>query len=186
MTFTHLETMNPFATHSRKTQRVYKSPADANEPSPFQKEKNKPLDIDAEDEEAGTILMSLAQHANRIHTTYDEKPARSNSMSIRNLLGSESDASIISPHVSLSTESIYHENRRNSKKGFQICITPRRNSTLVDGHPIMEDRRTKSFRHPSNVRLPVNKPAKSKYKRSTAHIHISYRIHAHRTYLARP
>lgn len=73
MTFTHLETMNPFATHSRKTQRVYKSPADANEPSPFQKEKNKPLDIDAEDEEAGTILMSLAQHANRIHTTYDEK-----------------------------------------------------------------------------------------------------------------
>jgi hypothetical protein len=45
-----------------------------------------------------------------------------------------------------------------------------------------QQRRKQSFRHPSTVRIPLannNKPL-MKYKRNTTHIHISYRIHAHR------
>jgi hypothetical protein len=56
------------STHSRKSDRVYRSPR-INEPSPFSKPLTKreaSMDIDAEDEEAGTILMALAQHAERI------------------------------------------------------------------------------------------------------------------------
>jgi hypothetical protein len=103
----------------------------------------------------------------------------------------------VSPYHSLSSESIYHEKRRNSKKGFQsrymykrkggsliiflVCITPRRNSTIMD------DQRNKSFRHPSIVRMPLkSNKSNIKYKRNTTHIHISYRIHAHRTSLTRP
>lgn len=88
---------------SRKSQRVYRSPSDPNDPSPFTKLKKEgvPLlssstsiaaatikkeeeqysssmmEIDEKDEEAGTILMALAQHASRIsrkqqHTYYDQ------------------------------------------------------------------------------------------------------------------
>ncbi|KAI9346349.1 hypothetical protein BD770DRAFT_446737 [Pilaira anomala] len=186
MTFAHLQnkTSSSVMSHSRKSQRVYRSPSSVNEPSPF-KIKKEPetnptnlMEIDAEDEEAGTILMSLAQHASRLRnhpsfnpTAYDEKPARSNSMSIRNLLDPETDASIIPPHVSpyhsLSSES---KPTFNNKKGFQICIAPR----------------TKSFRHPSTVRMPIHTNKPIKYKRNTTHIHISYRIYAHRTSLTRP
>jgi hypothetical protein len=52
---------------SRKSERVYRSPSHVNDPSPFSKVKRETsMDIDAEDEEAGTILMALAQHAERI------------------------------------------------------------------------------------------------------------------------
>ncbi|GAA5795166.1 hypothetical protein HPULCUR_000520 [Helicostylum pulchrum] len=191
--------MTTMTNHSRKSQRVYRSPSNANEQLFYIKKEadNIPsaattttnttanpslMEIDAEDEEAGTILMSLAQHANRIRNhpsssntaAYDEKPARSNSMSIRNLLDPETDASIIPPHVSpyhsLSSESKPTFN--NNKKGFQICIAPRTNNN-------------KSFRHPSTVRIPININRSIKHKRNTTHIHISYRIYAHRTSLTR-
>ncbi|KAG2228817.1 hypothetical protein INT48_006021 [Thamnidium elegans] len=185
MSSTHLESlssstnMTTMASHSRKSQRVYRSPSNANEQLFYIKKEadttsnnntSSLMEIDAEDEEAGTILMSLAQHANRIrnhpssNTAYDEKPARN----------PETDASIIPPHVSpyhsLSSESKPTFN--NNKKGFQICIAPRTNNN-------------KSFRHPSTVRIPIHTNKSIKHKRNTTHIHISYRIYAHRTSLTR-
>lgn len=104
MSSTHLESlssstnMTTMTNHSRKSQRVYRSPSNANEQLFYIKKEadNIPsaattttnttanpslMEIDAEDEEAGTILMSLAQHANRIRNhpsssntaAYDEK-----------------------------------------------------------------------------------------------------------------
>ncbi len=68
---------------SRKSQRVYRSPSNPNEPSPFSKAiiKNetpltkKIMEIDAEDAEAGTILMALKNHSfsTESSSTYDEK-----------------------------------------------------------------------------------------------------------------
>lgn len=53
----------------RKSQRVYRSPSSPNEPSPYAKiNKNTMMEIDAKDEEAGTILMALSQHATRIRS----------------------------------------------------------------------------------------------------------------------
>lgn len=216
MTLNHLETMTSTQSHSsRKSQRVYRSPSDPNEPSPFSKEKkrdsqqlqhsdnNKLMEIDAEDAEAGNILMALKNHQFNMNpsssssSTYDEKPTRSNSMSISNLLDSESDSSMLPPHISpyhsLSSESkpLFHHNeaRRNSvKKGFQICITPRRSSTtrIDHHHHIHKSPPLKSFRPANSVRIPINGKSKShlKYKRNTIHIHISYRIHAHRASLS--
>ncbi|CAO3639189.1 unnamed protein product [Mucor hiemalis] len=120
------------------------------------------------------------------------QPTRSNSMSISNLLDSESDSSMLPPHIlpyhSLSSESKplfqHNEARRNSvKKGFQICITPRRSSTTRIDH--INKSPLKSFRPANSVRIPINGKSKShlKYKRNTIHIHISYRIHAHRASL---
>lgn len=102
MTSPSPSTQSTTTTHSsRKSQRVYRSPSDPNDPSPFSaaKIKKEPvtvkleeeeeakqqthlMDIDEKDEEAGTILMALAQHAGRITTsrnhsssaaTYNEK-----------------------------------------------------------------------------------------------------------------
>lgn len=92
MTLNHLETMTSTQSHSsRKSQRVYRSPSDPNEPSPFSKEKkrdsqqlqhsdnNKLMEIDAEDAEAGNILMALKNHQFNMNpsssssSTYDEK-----------------------------------------------------------------------------------------------------------------
>lgn len=94
MTLNHLEAMTTTQTHSsRKSQRVYRSPSDPNEPSPFSKEKkrdsqqqqlqhsdNKLMEIDAEDAEAGNILMALKNHQFNMNassssssSTYDEK-----------------------------------------------------------------------------------------------------------------
>lgn len=64
---THLE-----QPHSRKSHRVYRSPASLNDPSPYSKKKEQEtnvMEMDAEDKEASTILMALAQHANRINVS---------------------------------------------------------------------------------------------------------------------
>lgn len=61
---------------SRKSQRVYRSPSSPNEPSPYEKiNKDTVMEIDAKDEEAGTILMALSQHATRMRSNSinDEK-----------------------------------------------------------------------------------------------------------------
>lgn len=60
----------------RKIQRVYRSPSSPDEPSPYAKvHKETVMEIDAKDEEAGTILMALSQHAARIQSNSlnDEK-----------------------------------------------------------------------------------------------------------------
>lgn len=50
---------------SRKSECVYGTPSQANDSNLFSKVNTK-MDIDTEDEEAGTILLALAQHAERI------------------------------------------------------------------------------------------------------------------------
>ncbi|KAI8877325.1 hypothetical protein K501DRAFT_43451 [Backusella circina FSU 941] len=103
--------------HSRKNSRVFRSP-DVSEAVPQTKikvevkeEPNTLMDIDADDEEAGTILMALAQDSERrrsqnekIHAFYDEKPSRSHSMSIKNLL--DTDHSMASTQPSPYTSQI--------------------------------------------------------------------------------
>lgn len=59
-----------------------------------------------------------------------------------------------------------------------VCIAPR---TINNNN----NNNNKSFRHPSTVRIPINTNKSIKHKRNTTHIHISYRIYAHRTSLTR-
>ncbi|KAI8068133.1 uncharacterized protein B0P05DRAFT_573627 [Gilbertella persicaria] len=143
--------------HSRKNQRVYRSPSDPNDPSPYQKK----LDMDAEDKEAGTILMALAHHKSQF-----KKPTSHHAMSIRHLLaGLDDDTHHSSRITSGPVSNPFYESRRQSnlKKGFKICLSQR--------GPV-------SFRHPSTVSF--KKPSTKSPRKSTTHIHISYRIHAHK------
>ncbi|OBZ90535.1 hypothetical protein A0J61_01429 [Choanephora cucurbitarum] len=128
--------------HPRKSQRVYRSPSNPDDPSPYAKcasstaEENRLMEIDAKDKEAGTILMALAQHASRIRShsaldTIEEKPTKSRSMSIRNLLDDKNlpqASGLVSPYRSLSSGSrpFYESRRQNSlKKGIKICLAQR-------------------------------------------------------------
>ncbi|KAL9543813.1 hypothetical protein PS6_009076 [Mucor atramentarius] len=120
--------------NSRKSQRVYRSPSSPNEPSPYAKSsKETTMEIDAKDEEAGTILMALSQHATRMRSnsvnndrnataTASAMTARSNSMSIRNLLvdnetSSSAEIPSMRPHQSVSTG--YKPHYESRRKGFQ-------------------------------------------------------------------
>ncbi|KAI8636259.1 hypothetical protein BD408DRAFT_426443 [Parasitella parasitica] len=179
--------------NSRKSHRVYRSPSSLNEPSPYAKANtDTAMDIDAKDEEAGSILMALSQHAARIrsNSTHDKQPiaassmitGRSNSMSIRNLLDNETlaDKPPIRPYQSVSTGyKPYYESRR---KGFQICLAQR--STVSTDEDMYHHRRKQRSlgRHPTNQSCAKHyRPLK--IKGNTAHIHISYRIHAHQASL---
>ncbi|KAI8986598.1 hypothetical protein BDB01DRAFT_786202 [Pilobolus umbonatus] len=140
------------------------------------------MHIDAEDEEAGTILMALAHHADRIINSshnhndmntmkYDEKPKRSNSMSIKNLLEPKPSLPITKQPWTTQETIGYSDN----KKGFQAI------------HPYQKiERKRKSFRRPSQVKLPSNSIHKPKYRKNTTHIHISYRILVHQSSVIRP
>lgn len=75
MTTAHLEMTTSTTTHTRKSQRVYRSPSSLNDSIPYSKQpaeaKKKEddtllLNMNAEDKEASTILMALARHASRI------------------------------------------------------------------------------------------------------------------------
>ncbi|OAD02854.1 hypothetical protein MUCCIDRAFT_109701 [Mucor lusitanicus CBS 277.49] len=191
--------------NSRKSHRVYRSPSSPNEPSPYAKSsKDTMMEIDAKDEEAGTILMALSQHATRIrsHSVNNDRSAtaaaaaaasamaaRSNSMSIRNLLvdnetSSGAEIPSIRPYQSVSTG--YKPHYETRRKGFQICLT-QRSAVSTDEDMYHHRRKQRSF-----SRYPIhhtNHNNHSKYhpvlkiRGNTAHIHISYRIHAHQASL---
>ncbi|KAI8387456.1 hypothetical protein BD560DRAFT_382553 [Blakeslea trispora] len=192
--------------HPRKSQRVYRSPSNPDDPSPYAKcasatpNESHFMDIDAEDKEAGTILMALAQHANRIRShstlgTIEEKPTQSRSMSIRNLLDDSNPnraSGLVSPHRSLSSgaKPFYESRRQNSlKKGIKICLAQR--NTYMNEEPEEEVKPSTvyhrknvssvSFRHPDIVKTIMRKPTAKSIRKNTLHIHISYRIHAHIT-----
>ncbi|CAO0791384.1 unnamed protein product [Mucor circinelloides] len=186
--------------NSRKSHRVYRSPSSSNEPSPYAKSsKETTMEIDAKDEEAGTILMALSQHATRMRSnsmnndrnataTASATTARSNSMSIRNLLDNETSSSAeipsMRPHQSVSTS--YKSHYESRRKGFQICLTPR--STISTDEDMYHHRhKQRSFsRYPINHHHHNNSSRYHpvlKIKGNTAHIHISYRIHAHQVSL---
>ncbi|RCI05248.1 hypothetical protein CU098_008264 [Rhizopus stolonifer] len=114
--------------------------------------------MDAEDQEAGSILMNLAKHASRAHpATPSEKPKRSHSMSIRNLIDTEPN---VTPYSSLST-------------GHSLCDSPQRRYQV----PFQP----KAFKAPSITRTPPPiKPTPIKVRRNSIHIHLSYKIHAHK------
>ncbi|KAK4516618.1 uncharacterized protein ATC70_011593 [Mucor velutinosus] len=192
--------------HPRKSHRVYRSPSSPSEPSPYAKSsKETMMEIDAKDEEAGTILMALSQHATRIRSnsvsndrnatikaaaaaSTSAMTARSNSMSIRNLLDNETSSSTeipsIRPYQSISTG--YKPRYETRRKGFQICLT-QRSAVSTDEDMYHHRRKQRSFsRYPNNHN---NNHHHSKYhpvlkiRGNTAHIHISYRIHAHQASL---
>ncbi|KAL9540837.1 hypothetical protein MBANPS3_009468 [Mucor bainieri] len=189
--------------NSRKNHRVYRSPSSPNEPSPYEKSsKETMMEIDAKDEEAGTILMALSQHATRIRSNSvnndrsaaaaaaaSAMTARSNTMSIRNLLvdnetSSSVEAASIRPYQSVSTGYKPHYEAR--RKGFQICLT-QRSAVSTDEDMYHHRRKQRSFsRYPSS-RNHSNNQVKYhpvlKIRGNTAHIHISYRIHAHQVSL---
>ncbi|GAN08357.1 hypothetical protein MAM1_0201c07866 [Mucor ambiguus] len=195
---------NSTMTHhsSRKSHRVYRSPSSPNEPSPYAKSsKETMMEIDAKDEEAGTILMALSQHATRIRSNSlnndrsataaaaSAMTARSNSMSIRNLLvdnetSSSADIPSIRPYQSVSTS--YKPHYETRRKGFQICLT-QRSAVSTDEDMYHHRSKQRSFsRYPINHN---NNNSHAKYhpvlkiRGNTAHIHISYRIHAHQVSL---
>ncbi|EPB89684.1 hypothetical protein HMPREF1544_03483 [Mucor circinelloides 1006PhL] len=114
--------------NSRKSHRVYRSPSSSNEPSPYAKSsKETTMEIDAKDEEAGTILMALSQHATRMRSnsmnndrnataTASATTARSNSMSIRNLLvDNETSSSAEIPSSRQVTNHIMNRDGKDSK-----------------------------------------------------------------------
>ncbi|RCH95047.1 hypothetical protein CU097_007121 [Rhizopus azygosporus] len=123
--------------HPRKVQKVYYSPTLLEKPKASQH-----MDIDAEDEEAGTILVALAKQANRMNSNIKlpsimltEKPTRSHSMSIKNLIDTESTD--VTPCSSYST-----------------------------GHDFYQSSQRQTL--------------ELKIRRSSIHVHISYKIHAHK------
>ncbi|CAO3626848.1 unnamed protein product [Mucor fragilis] len=187
--------------NSRKSHRVYRSPSSPNEPSPYAKSsKETMMEIDAKDEEAGTILMALSQHATQLRSNSvnndnsataaaSATTARSSSMSIRNLLDNETSSSTempsIRPYQSVSTG--YKPHYETRRKGFQICLT-QRSAVSTDEDMYHHRRKQRSFsrypiiNHHSNSNHAKYHPV-LKIRGNTAHIHISYRIHAHQVSL---
>ncbi|KAI9483469.1 MAG: hypothetical protein EXX96DRAFT_143206 [Benjaminiella poitrasii] len=192
--------------NNRKSHRVYRSPAknDPDEISPYSKKsfndafvkkeddkktENDTMMIDAEDKEASTILMALAEHANRLRNShqnqhldtfnYEEEnfEKKRDSMSIRNLLDNGASnhykahcSNLLALTGGVSKVS-YFESKR---KGYKICLTPRHSPTKTTHTKNTE----KSSMKKLNAMISDNHG--SKPKRNTMHIRISYRIHAHK------
>ncbi|CEP10019.1 hypothetical protein [Parasitella parasitica] len=185
-----LEARTKLHCNSRKSHRVYRSPSSVNEPSPYAKvNKDTTMVIDDKDEEAGCILMALSQHAARVRSTHNEQSVadsmttgRSNSMSIRNLLVDDkalADKPAIRLYSSASTDhKPYYESRRT---GFQICLA-QRSTVSTDENMYHHRHKLGSFSRHTNDYSNV-KHYRTSIKGNTAHIHISYRIHARQTSL---
>ncbi|KAL0138473.1 Sodium/calcium exchanger protein-domain-containing protein [Mucor lusitanicus] len=168
--------------NSRKSHRVYRSPSSPNEPSPYAKSsKDTMMEIDAKDEEAGTILMALSQHATRIRS---HSSATAAAAAAASAMAARSNSMGIRPYQSVSTG--YKPHYETRRKGFQICLT-QRSAVSTDEDMYHHRRKQRSF-----SRYPIhhtNHNNHSKYhpvlkiRGNTAHIHISYRIHAHQASL---
>ncbi|KAI9273706.1 hypothetical protein BY458DRAFT_489362 [Sporodiniella umbellata] len=96
--------------------------------------------MDAEDQEAGSILMNLAKQANRAQCSVPSEKA-------------------VTPYSSLST-------------GHSLCdSSPRR---------YLEPHQPKAFKTPGLNRPFPTKSISTKVRRNSIHIHLSYKIHAHK------
>ncbi|CEI87720.1 hypothetical protein RMCBS344292_02129 [Rhizopus microsporus] len=152
--------------HPRKVQKVYYSPTLLEKPKASQH-----MDIDAEDEEAGTILVALAKQANRMNSNIKlpsimltEKPTRSHSMSIKNLIDTESTD--VTPCSSYSTgHDFYQSSQRQTLVPYQ--------SNAFKQPDIMKEAYKLSTSSSSSTQA-------LKIRRSSIHVHISYKIHAHK------
>ncbi|KAI7908074.1 uncharacterized protein BX663DRAFT_492899 [Cokeromyces recurvatus] len=204
--------------HTRKNHRVYRSPSknDPDNVSSYakrssnvivnkEKENSKVEDdstgtmmmIDAEDKEASTILMALAEHAHRLRNSYNYHQSdaindnhkenlkrKDHSMSIKTLLdnGTTSQykahcSSLLSLTGGISKIS-YFESKR---KGYQICLTQRNSSNKPIYRNIKnEDNKKSIFQYPATINTLITDYSVLQPKRNTMHIRISYHIHAHK------